>query len=248
MYKVQVEYRDWETMSIVKFRIGTEPYTVIPNTTLQDKNLSLEARGLLAFLLSKPGNWQIHKTQLQDELRLGRNRLDRIFDELATNGYAERIENREAGRYSSVDWVIHPSPLHRKPLTVEPTAVDGCTVISNYKGKTTKERGIQRKDNTNALFGQVWETYPRKTNRKGAEAAFIARLGEGITVEQLTEATQNYAQFRRGQDPNFTMLGATFYGPNERWRDYLSGSPELTAKRKEFSVLDLYADEPTRGN
>lgn len=235
-------------MSIVKFRIGSTPYTTIPNSTLQDKSLSLEARGLLTYLLSKPGDWHIHKSQLQDEFGIGRNRLDRIFDELIDGGYAERIENRNAGKFSSVDWVIHPSPLHRKPSAVQPTAVNRGTVISTYKGKITKEREIQRKDTTNALFGQVWDVYPRKTNRKGAEAAFTARLGEGITVEQLTQATENYAKVRRGQDPKFTMLGATFYGPNERWRDYLDGSDELISKRKEFSVIDLYADEIKRSN
>jgi len=227
-------------MSIIKFRIGNTPYTTIPNATLQDNTLSLEARGLLTYLLSKPGDWQIHKTQLQAEFNIGRNRLDRIFDELMASGYAERVENRDGGRFSSVDWVIHPSPLHRKPLTVEPTAVNHCTVTSNYKEKITKKREIQKKDTTKALFVPVWDEYPRKTNRKGAEAAFMARLIEGVTVEQLTEATRNYAQLRRGQEPKYTMLGTTFYGPNERWRDYLDGSPELAAKRKEFSVFDLY--------
>lgn len=233
-------------MSIVKFRVGSTPYTTIPNSTLQDKTLSLEARGLLTYLLSKPGDWHIHKSQLQDEFGIGRNRLDRIFDELMTSGYAERIENREGGKFSSVDWVIHPSPLHRKPTAVEPTAVNRCTVINTYKEKRTKERGIQSKDTTKALFGQVWDLYPRKTNRKGAEAAFLARIAEGVEVEQLLQATTNYAEFRRGQEPKYTMLGATFYGPNERWRDYLDGSDELNTKRKEFSVADLYADEIER--
>lgn len=75
-------------------------------------------------------------------------------------------------------------------------------------------------------FDAIWARYPRKLNRAGALKAFIARRREGIAAEELAAAVRHYAESRRGEDPSFAMHGATFFGPNERWRDYVQGVPE----------------------
>jgi len=76
-----------------------------------------------------------------------------------------------------------------------------------------------------ATFDDCWEHYPRKLARKQAEKAWQARVRAGIPPDDLLAATLHYAQARAGQDQSYTMHGATFYGPNDRWRDYLNGIP-----------------------
>lgn len=71
-------------------------------------------------------------------------------------------------------------------------------------------------------FAAAWEHYPRKLNRKGALKAWTAQVRKGVDPDDLHQATLNYARIRHGLDPATTMHGSTFYGPNDRWEDYLN--------------------------
>ena len=51
---------------IIRFKKDTDnPYVMIRKEMLLDKALSLKAKGLLAFLLSKPDDWQIYLDKLE---------------------------------------------------------------------------------------------------------------------------------------------------------------------------------------
>ena len=71
-------------------------------------------------------------------------------------------------------------------------------------------------------FESVWAIYPRRINKGGAFRSFQTTMRRGATVEQLLTATRNYAAERIGKDESYTLHGATFFGPNERWRDFLN--------------------------
>ena len=75
-----------------------------------------------------------------------------------------------------------------------------------------------------AQFELVWAVYPRKVNKAGALKAYVARRREGHTAELLHKAAENYAAARRGEPAEYTMHGATFFGPNQRWQDWQGGS------------------------
>jgi hypothetical protein len=62
-------------------------FTPISNHLLKDKRITLEARGLVSFILSLPENWTIYKGWVQKELGLGRYQFDRIWKECTDVGY-----------------------------------------------------------------------------------------------------------------------------------------------------------------
>ncbi len=80
-------------------------------------------------------------------------------------------------------------------------------------------------------FATLWSLYPRKVGKGNARKALRVRLGSA-PFDELVNATTNYAALRAGQDPAFTMHPATFYGPTERWRDYVDGAPELALAQR----------------
>lgn len=84
-------------------------------------------------------------------------------------------------------------------------------------------------------FAAVWAIYPRKLNRKGAEKAWTARVRSGVDPADLHRATENYARLRDGEDPSTTMHAATFFGPNDRWADYLGPALEEAKPRRKES-------------
>lgn len=72
-----------------------------------------------------------------------------------------------------------------------------------------------------AEFNDLWVNYPRKVNRKGALKAYQARRRAGVSLSMLATAVDHYAIEASGKDPSYVMHGATFFGPNERYRDFL---------------------------
>lgn len=82
-------------------------------------------------------------------------------------------------------------------------------------------------------FADCWKVYPRKLARKQAEKAWIARIKAGTDPQALYDATVHYAQHRTGDgDDRFTLHGSTFYGPDERWTDFLDPSSARPPKER----------------
>jgi len=84
-------------------------FTVIPNAIHEDGRLSLEARGLLGFLLSRPPNWEIRHDALRRSFRLSRQRLDLLLRELIAAGYVTRDADQprdENMRFTSYSYVV----------------------------------------------------------------------------------------------------------------------------------------------
>jgi hypothetical protein len=91
-------------------------------------------------------------------------------------------------------------------------------------------------------FARTWERYPRKENRAGAFKAYKARRTAGVTGEDLWRATLHYAATVAGKEREFVMHGSTFYGPNDRWLDYLA------APLNDAEVCDGRAPAARRAN
>ncbi len=86
-------------------------FTSISNDLLQDDCLSFEARGLLAYLLSKPDDWQCSTHQIEQEGGLGKEKRRRIMLEAEKAGYLTFVQHRdERGRFVS-EFLIHESPV-----------------------------------------------------------------------------------------------------------------------------------------
>lgn len=94
-------------------------YTIIDNRILNDPSLSLEAKGLLAHLLSRPDDWNISLDQLSNQHHVGRDKIQRIMRELREAGYARLDSKRDpnTGHLSGKVWVIveQPDAANREP-------------------------------------------------------------------------------------------------------------------------------------
>ena len=91
-------------------------FTVVPNAIFNDDRLSLGAKGLLGYLLSRPGNWQVRHDHLQRKLGIGRKLLTGLLVELEKAGYLEREEQQgrdEYNRFMPYNYIVRdiPEPL-----------------------------------------------------------------------------------------------------------------------------------------
>jgi hypothetical protein len=96
-------------------------YTVIENRTLQDAGLSWEARGMLAFLLSKPLSWHVQPPSLVKESpNAKRDKVYQILAELEEHGHlvTKRIHD-DLGHFLRVErWVYEVAqPIYGKSVS-----------------------------------------------------------------------------------------------------------------------------------
>lgn len=85
-------------------------YTTLPNHVFEDIRLSMEARWLLGYLLSKPDNWTVRMGDIAKKGVCGRDKARRMINELVELGYAEKDQQREDGRFSKLSLVIYDEP------------------------------------------------------------------------------------------------------------------------------------------
>ena len=82
-------------------------FFAISNELAQNAALSYEARGLMAYLLSKPDNWEMKVSDLIAQSPAGRDAVYRILRELEAARYIRRQNcRRENGTFFSVSEVF----------------------------------------------------------------------------------------------------------------------------------------------
>jgi|ERR1700730_1388326 len=88
-------------------------FTVVPNAIFNDDRICLGAKGLLGYLLSRPGNWDVRHDQLQHQLGIGRKLLLKYLKELEKAGYLERDEEQgrdEYNRFTTLNYIVRDIP------------------------------------------------------------------------------------------------------------------------------------------
>lgn len=114
-------------------------FTVLPNETLTDERLSYGARGILAYLLSKPPNWEVRLQDLINGSPAGRTAVSRMIKELEEAGYMRRVQSRtEAGIFQGMITEVYDEPQSGFPLTGFPLT-DNQPLISKEKKQRTKK-------------------------------------------------------------------------------------------------------------
>lgn len=85
-------------------------FTIINNEIINSK-MSLQALGLLVFLLSKPDDWKIQKRSLNKNFKNGRDATNTAFNELIDKGYIEAVQVRSEGKFKSINYMVYEEPL-----------------------------------------------------------------------------------------------------------------------------------------
>lgn len=114
------------------------PYFMMTRAAAQDESLSWAARGVLAYLLSKPGHWRVQVSDLEQQC--GRDKVYAILKELVDTRYMERILTRRTdGRFGAYEYRVYETPLPEKPDTVSPDTVNPLLdSIENTEDKKEK--------------------------------------------------------------------------------------------------------------
>ena len=165
-------------MTIVR-REHRAQFTIVPNAIFLDDRLSIEAKGVLGYLLSRPHNWQVRLDHVGRTLRIGRKKLQRIFRELIGAGYVTREQPRtaDAHRFREIDYVVRDVPLAPiRPVDTSPGPRGG-------KGSAYKE------------YPQVpnGPAYKELDNKKGTDVPISPSVVEGVVSSPGEERSHHRA-------------------------------------------------------
>lgn len=80
----------------------TQNFTIVPNSILRDSNLSLQAIGLCAYILSLPKEWKINIEQICLNLDISKNTAYKYLKELIEAGVIKKARLKdEEGRFTN---------------------------------------------------------------------------------------------------------------------------------------------------
>lgn len=133
-------------------------FTIISNVGMNDERLSLKAKGLLAYLLTKPDNWQVSDRQLSTIGPDGRSAVQAALKELEEYKYLVRRKVRAADGTLHWESTIYDEPwpdfpATEKPATVYPAtekpATENQAIINTVAVKTVRTSTDKNKNSTN---------------------------------------------------------------------------------------------------
>lgn len=124
------------------------PYVMVNKCYLENNKLSLKAKGLLTYLLSKPDDWKVYLQQLKNSSTDSRDSINSAMKELINKKYITRIRKpKEKGKFKGHDYTVYEKPTRLKGLK-KPETVNRSG--SSDAGKPyTENRPLLINDSTN---------------------------------------------------------------------------------------------------
>ncbi|WP_353003229.1 helix-turn-helix domain-containing protein [Mesorhizobium sp. M0976] len=226
-------------------------YTTVPNHVFEDVRLSMEARWLLGYLLSKPDNWTVIVGDIAKKGGCGRDKARRIVNELVDAGYAEKDQPRDEGRFGKLSLVIFDEPKEQRdsnaaayaesvaslPQTENPSTVNPSTVnaaLVNTDGLVTPESNLERErerepEDRKAVerwLKRVHPTWPSFVADSG-KTAMAAALA--LTADEREIAADRMADYLAAEKASGGRCAFGVYLSEKRW-ERLGPKPEAPAK------------------
>jgi len=172
------------TGQIVKAKGGV-PFAQIPNELLQNKHLSMKAKGLMSLLLSLPESWVIYKTQLPDFFTDGVDAIRSAWVELETFGYIVSVRvldpsgKLKGWQHIAYNSPVSPSLIDKTPIKTTDSAYIGFSDIgfsdmvkSNAINTQSTKKEHKKKEERSPVFSfsQFWGLYAQSNGEGKAQA------------------------------------------------------------------------------
>lgn len=218
----------WTKNSMPIIKNQTSNFVSVPNSSARDKRLSIETRGVLAFILSHKEDFDLSAEYLQKELDLGRDKVKKIIRELKENGYLnmEAAHNKK-GNFSGQKWTVYAESQNQNFNTYRPTEKpsDGYTdgrVDRQTENTSDNKRKSSPKENK--------EEDLKENLSLSARAIHVDEVLEISTVH-IDEISSRAVEIYREVFPTYTLDG-------QQLDDFVKALPEVDESVWRQTVFD----------
>ena len=173
-------------------------YTVMSNYHLQDKKLSLKAKGLLSYMLSLPDDWDYNLKGLTVGCKDGLDSVRTAVLELEEHGYVRRQKVRNAkGQIIDYDYQVYESPVEDTPAV--PGKEGGPSDPSATKSPKSRMKPCSSPflDFPNLAEPNLEKATQQNTNKQNTKRQSTNLSGQTAETEDFDQmATRVRAEFR----------------------------------------------------
>ena len=232
----------------------TRNYTIMSNSHLREKKMSLKAKGLLSVMLSLPSDWSYTIAGLVSVCSEQESAIISALNELKKFGYLRVVKllpnETDGGRIRYIYNIYETPQLADEEQGAENQGIEKQGVenqglefqgvenqgqlntnIPNTKKPNTKQSNTNNKT-IDDCFERLWKLYPRKTNKGQVSAATKRKLFD-IGYDKIARCIERYKQeLEVNHTPlQYTKTGSTFF--NSGYIDYLSDDWVLIDNNKQ---------------
>jgi hypothetical protein len=234
----QEELFDLDGPTIIRMcKNRANPYVMINRRALEDDRLSWAARGLMAYLLAKPDDWEVRPGDLQRNGGCGKHAVRSILTELETYGYLWRHKvNGEGGKFTWVHRVyespdLNPrvcsqlQPVEAAPKAEKPSPENRPMVRPSPENPSTAEPSLVEPPaaqpsavqpspenrpsymNNHVPSSHVLNNQPDQTHTHQEGAAAPAPVVVGVSSRFSLEDCRRYAEHLKSAGEGITNPG-----------------------------------------
>ena len=198
-------------------------YVVIDKTFLDDKSLSWKAKGIMAYMLSKPDDWTFYLDELMKHSTDGKSSFRSGFKELQNAGYVHRVKHRQEDGTFEWETIVHERPHTDFPQVDNPSMekpqMDNRTLLNNDP-LSNDELSNDKDKPSISKAREIYEHYLSKNiiNHNKMTSAMRTNINARLrdySYEQLIQVIDNYSIIYASDDYWFTHK----YGLADLMRD-----------------------------
>lgn len=196
-------------------------FTQIPNEVLNDEELSLKSKGLLAYLISKDDNWNFSAERISTQNNDGKASVNAGLKELENLGYLIRRKlKNEKGSFVGIEYEIKnrfedyntEKPVYR--FSDDGFSVDGLSV--DGKSANISNTIFSNTINSNTIFNNIknikkeifdfWNSKKLIVHREIPKDKVFQDALKISSLEEIKQSINNYEKIIRTSDFYFNHI------------------------------------------
>ena len=200
-------------------------YGQIPNSILNNPDLSFRAKGLWAYMQSKPDGWSFSVERITQQTREGKSAIRESMKELEKHRLLRREPTKNAvGKWNGYNYTLYEKPFADIRLTEKPST-------GNYDTFSNKDKVIKniKKEYSQATPDTIFSA--KKVSKQSAAGGLRKRTDSHIPYKDIIEYLN-------------TKLGTNYKYTTKITKQYIKARWEEGFRLSDFmKVIDnKYAD------
>lgn len=201
-------------------------FGITPNELLNNEEITMKAKGLFAFIQSKPDSWNFSAKRISQQTKDGGDGISSGLKELEEYGYLTRNKYQDKKGQWQWEYVLTDKPVQENPGLDKPVQENTLNISKKelVKKNSNKEVGLI------SFFDVFWGEYPVKRSKTKAMEKFnkLSKEMQLMIIEDVKKRKKEDSQWAKGFIPH-----PTTYLNQERWEDEMS--PEV--KNSQSKIL-----------
>ncbi len=175
-------------------------YATIPNDLVNSHRISLKAKGLFAYIQSKPDGWDFSAERIASQLKEGMPTVSSALKELESHGYLTRERYQNENGYWMIQYILHDNSSLHIQIPVAENLISGNPIqenpntgkpSNNIKKESSKKESIKEstvKSRREEIF-DLWFKYKAEKKQRYTETgrAALLKKWEWVTDDQLEQ-------------------------------------------------------------